>query len=60
MAALRLADAVHVEESPSTRAAMHNHVPIVHAQGFYTTASGGLGHGSLLPSPSRSPGPRPA
>jgi benzoylformate decarboxylase len=45
IAALRPADAVVVEESPSTRAAMHDHLPILHAQGFHTTASGGLGHG---------------
>ena len=45
IAALRPADAVLVEESPSTRAAMHDHLPILHADGFHTTASGGLGHG---------------
>jgi len=34
-----------VEEAPSSRSAMHDHLPIVDRDGFYTCASGGLGHG---------------
>jgi benzoylformate decarboxylase len=34
-----------VEEAPSSREAMHVHLPIVHRDAFYTTASGGLGYG---------------
>lgn len=42
---LRPDDSVIVEEAPATRAAMHDHLPIDHARGFFTCASGGLGHG---------------
>jgi benzoylformate decarboxylase len=38
-------EAVIVEEAPSHRAAMHEHLPIRISGGFYTTASGGLGYG---------------
>src|SRR5262249_33736034 len=37
------ADAVIVEEAPSHRSAMHDHLPIRTAGGFYCGASGGLG-----------------
>jgi benzoylformate decarboxylase len=36
-------DAVIVEEAPSHRNAMHDHLPIRHSGGFYAGASGGLG-----------------
>ena len=45
IAALRPAGSVVVEEAPSSRGAMHDHLPIEEPDGFYTTASGGLGHG---------------
>jgi benzoylformate decarboxylase len=35
---------VIVEEAPSARAPMHDHLPIVRAETFYTMCSGGLGH----------------
>lgn len=41
----RPAGCVIVEEAPSSRPAMHAHLPIIEAGGFYTCASGGLGHG---------------
>jgi benzoylformate decarboxylase len=41
----RPAESVIVEEAPSHRGAMHDRLPIVCRDGFYTTASGGLGHG---------------
>jgi len=34
-----------VEEAPSVRAAMQQHLPIERSAGFFTTASGGLGYG---------------
>src|SRR5205807_2044768 len=34
-----------VEEAPSTRGPMHDHLPITDRDTFYTCASGGLGHG---------------
>jgi benzoylformate decarboxylase len=37
--------AVIVEEAPSHRNAMHDHLPIRHTGGFYAGASGGLGWG---------------
>jgi benzoylformate decarboxylase len=43
--ALRPKGSIIVEEAPSSRAAMHDHLPIVDRDGFYTCASGGLGHG---------------
>jgi benzoylformate decarboxylase len=45
IAALRPVDSVIVEEAPSSRGAMHDHLPITARDGFYTCASGGLGHG---------------
>lgn len=45
IAAVRPEGAILVEESPSGRGAMHDRLPIVMRDGFYTTASGGLGHG---------------
>jgi benzoylformate decarboxylase len=41
----RPADSIIVEEAPSSRGAMHDYLPIVERDGFYTCASGGLGHG---------------
>jgi benzoylformate decarboxylase len=38
-------DAIVVEEAPSHRPAMQQHLPIVRPKGFYTMASGGLGWG---------------
>ena len=37
-------DGVIVEEAPSHRNALHDYLPIRHADGFYTGASGGLGY----------------
>jgi benzoylformate decarboxylase len=34
-----------VEEAPSSRTAMQEHLPIVNSETFYTMCSGGLGHG---------------
>jgi benzoylformate decarboxylase len=45
IAALRPANSVIVEEAASSRGAMHDHLPIKTHDGFYTCASGGLGHG---------------
>jgi benzoylformate decarboxylase len=45
IAALRPAGSIIVEEAPSSRAPMHDYLPIADADGFYTCASGGLGHG---------------
>jgi len=45
LAALRPRESVIVEEAPSARGPMHEHLPIVAPDTFYTTASGGLGHG---------------
>jgi benzoylformate decarboxylase len=45
IAALRPADSIIVEEAPSTRPPMHDYLPIVEQETFYTCASGGLGHG---------------
>jgi benzoylformate decarboxylase len=45
IAALRPDRAVLVEESPTARTPMHDHLPILTAGGFYTCASGGLGYG---------------
>jgi benzoylformate decarboxylase len=38
-------NSILLEEAPSHRGAMHDHLPIIRKDGFYTTASGGLGHG---------------
>jgi benzoylformate decarboxylase len=45
IAILRPAGSIVVEEAPSSRGAMHDRLPIVAADTFYTCASGGLGHG---------------
>jgi len=45
IAALRAQDSVLVEEAPSARPAMHEHLPVTSEGGFHTTASGGLGYG---------------
>jgi benzoylformate decarboxylase len=45
IAALRPAGSVLVEEAPTARGAMHDHLPVTSIGGFYTTASGGLGYG---------------
>jgi benzoylformate decarboxylase len=45
IARLRPQGAIIVEEAPSSRPAMHDHLPITQKNGFYTCASGGLGHG---------------
>jgi benzoylformate decarboxylase len=45
VASLRPKDSIIVEEAPSSRAAMHDYLPILDRDGFYTCASGGLGHG---------------
>jgi benzoylformate decarboxylase len=44
LADVRPADSILVEESPSSRATMHDHLPIDRAHSFFTCASGGLGH----------------
>ena len=45
VAALRPAGSVLVEEAPTARGAMHDHLPVTTERGFFTTASGGLGYG---------------
>jgi benzoylformate decarboxylase len=45
IARLRPAGSIIVEEAPSSRGAMHDHLPITIPDSFYTCASGGLGHG---------------
>jgi benzoylformate decarboxylase len=45
IATLRPANSVLVEEAPTARGPMHDHLPVVSQGGFYTTASGGLGYG---------------
>lgn len=45
IAALRAPETVIVEEAPSSRGPMHDRLPILRKDTFYTTASGGLGHG---------------
>ena len=45
IAALRPAHSILVEEAPSSRAALHDYLPIIERDGFHTCASGGLGHG---------------
>lgn len=44
IAALRPQDSIVVEEAPSSRGALHDHLPINDPDGFYTCSSGGLGH----------------
>ena len=45
LAALRSPDSIIVEEAPSSRGPMHDYLPILRPDSFYTCASGGLGHG---------------
>jgi benzoylformate decarboxylase len=45
LAALRPAGSIIVEEAPSSRGAMHDFLPILTRDTFYTCASGGLGYG---------------
>jgi len=45
LAALRPAGAMLVEEAPTARGAMHDHLPVTSDRGFFTCASGGLGYG---------------
>jgi benzoylformate decarboxylase len=45
IAALRPEDSIIVEEAPSSRGAMHDHLPMLRRDAFHTCASGGLGHG---------------
>jgi benzoylformate decarboxylase len=45
IAALRPPHSLIVEEAPSSRGAMHDHLPMLEPDSFYTCASGGLGHG---------------
>jgi len=45
IAALRPADSIVVEEAPSSRGVMHDHLPLLERDSFHTCASGGLGHG---------------
>jgi benzoylformate decarboxylase len=45
IAALRPADSIIVEEAPSSRGPMHDHLPILEREAFHTCASGGLGAG---------------
>lgn len=44
IATLRPKGSIIVEEAPTARGPMHDHLPIVDEHGFYTCASGGLGH----------------
>jgi benzoylformate decarboxylase len=44
IASLRPAHSIIVEEAPSTRTPMHDHLPILEPDSFYTCASGGLGY----------------
>lgn len=45
IAALRPAELILVEEAPTARTPMHDHLPITCPGGFLTCASGGLGYG---------------
>ena len=45
LARLRPKGSIIVEEAPSSRGAMHDRLPIIAPDTFYTCASGGLGHG---------------
>jgi benzoylformate decarboxylase len=45
IAALRPTGSIVVEEAPSSRSAMHDYLPMLEPDSFYTCASGGLGHG---------------
>jgi benzoylformate decarboxylase len=45
LASLRPRESVVVEEAPSHRGDMHRYLPMTQPDSFFTTASGGLGHG---------------
>jgi benzoylformate decarboxylase len=45
IAALRPKDSIIVEEAPSSRAPMHDYLPLLERETFHTCASGGLGFG---------------
>lgn len=45
IAALRPPGSIIVEEAPSSRGPMHDYLPILEPDTFYTCASGGLGYG---------------
>src|SRR5262249_41143813 len=45
LAGLRAADSIVVEEAPSSRGALHDYLPMLEPDSFYTCASGGLGYG---------------
>lgn len=45
IAELRPEDSILVEEAPTARGPMHDHLPILTERGFFTCASGGLGYG---------------
>lgn len=45
IAKLRPAGSIVVEEAPSSRGPLHDYLPIIDRDTFYTCASGGLGHG---------------
>jgi benzoylformate decarboxylase len=45
LADLRPRGSIVVEEAPSARAVMHQHLPMLEPESFYTMCSGGLGHG---------------
>jgi benzoylformate decarboxylase len=44
LADLRAPDSIIVEEAPGTREPMHDYLPILRPNTFYTCSSGGLGH----------------
>jgi benzoylformate decarboxylase len=44
LADLRAPDSIVVEEAPSSREAMHDYLPILQPETFFTCSSGGLGH----------------
>jgi benzoylformate decarboxylase len=45
ISALRPANSIVVEEAPSSRGALHDRLPMIDRDSFFTCASGGLGHG---------------
>ncbi len=45
LAEVRDPASIVVEEAPSARAALHDYLPILRSETFYTMCSGGLGHG---------------
>jgi benzoylformate decarboxylase len=45
LAELRSPDSIVVEEAPSARSVMHNYLPVMRRETFYTMCSGGLGYG---------------